>query len=576
MNTGTPLLDDWSVRKVINAVVPVAPRNYLVMEVKSNLVASDRAEVLKRFNYPCYKKVARVVMGEPDKAYKAKVQTKILKDKQEKSDREWHNKKRALAKKREDAKKKKEAEKKKKEDAKKRAEAAAKKKLEDEKKKAEFEVEVEKKEDTKLGVETDGDYTITKIEEGLIEEYNKAHEDKKANVGDRIVAVNNVRGDVEKLKAECEKNQKLKLKILPKEKAEATVEETKDDEPMEEEAEEEDPLDKESEPPKVELTDEEKSVSFAPKGVPDLAPHVLDKFYGKFSTPEKEEGFDDIQFEWLKGDKAKDYLKSWVQKKKLTSRIEDIKPGQHFKDTKASFDKTVGEWKEKLKAWTASGKKPAKKEGDEADEDVDLFSVTDVCDVGEGVPLFSNFSTEDWQLLNLRCEMALLSVSFKKDADDEDRTGIPLDHLAFYYDRYFRMNFSAKQFGLATNEEVLAMCKDTVSVKDGLVVSDLKEDGLDLDTFLKQTEETRRERQRRIDAGDETARLKFLAPQQPKAATEAKKAAPRTEAKNKDQGGKGAASKPDWGKGKDKGADKGKGKDKGKDAKNWGKAQGKW
>merc|ERR1711998_568716 len=85
-------------------------------------------------------------------------------------------------------------------------------------------------------------------------------------------------------------------------------------------------------------------------------------------------------------------------------------------------------------------------------------------------------------------------------------------------------------------------------------------------------------RLRRLDASAsaETARLKFLAPQQPKAATEAKKAAPRTETKNKDQGGKGKDSKPDWGKGKDKGADKGKGKDKGKDAKGWGKAQGKW
>merc|ERR1719221_506178 len=49
----------------------------------------------------------------------------------------------------------------------------------------------------------------------------------------------------------------------------------------------------------------------------------------------------------------------------------------------------------------------------------------------------------------------------------------------------------------------------------------------DLATFLKMTEEQRRERQRRIDAGDETARLKFsplalsAAPSAPKTASQA-------------------------------------------------------
>merc|ERR1712194_461530 len=92
-NFGIREMDDMSIRKLISAVAPVVPRNYLIMEVKSNLVAAERQEVLKKFNYPCYKKIAKVMMGEPNKEYKAMVQSKILKDKQAKSDIAWKAKK---------------------------------------------------------------------------------------------------------------------------------------------------------------------------------------------------------------------------------------------------------------------------------------------------------------------------------------------------------------------------------------------------------------------------------------------------------------------------------------------------
>merc|ERR1712129_214289 len=85
-NFGVREMDDMSIRKVINTVAPIVPRNYLIMEVKSNLVAAERQELLKRFNYPCYKKTAKVMMGEPNKEYKSLVQDKLLKDKQAKSD----------------------------------------------------------------------------------------------------------------------------------------------------------------------------------------------------------------------------------------------------------------------------------------------------------------------------------------------------------------------------------------------------------------------------------------------------------------------------------------------------------
>lgn len=139
------------------------------------------------------------------------------------------------------------------------------------------------------------------------------------------------------------------------------------------------------------------------------------------------------------------------------------------------------------------------------------------------------------------------------------------------------------------------MIKDTVSTKDGLVVSTLSDDLESLEIFLKLTEEHRRERQRRIDAGDETARLKFQPPPESKPVApkpkpeaepkaDAKPAAQKTEAKTVSaQGADGKGGKA----GKDSKStpapkvvagygSKGKDSHKGKDQKGWGKGKGKW
>ena len=48
---------------------------------------------------------------------------------------------------------------------------------------------------------------------------------------------------------------------------------------------------------------------------------------------------------------------------------------------------------DKLKAFKAAGKKtPAKKADDEAVDETDIYAVADICDIGDGVPLFENFS----------------------------------------------------------------------------------------------------------------------------------------------------------------------------------------
>merc|ERR1711972_166053 len=105
---GLPQVDDNSIRRAILSVAPLYPRHYVIMEVKQNLTASDRKINLKRFNLPHFKKIAAVVMGEPNAEYKSKVHEKLLQDKQRKLDTE--HKQKLLAKERKKAEKKKQKE----------------------------------------------------------------------------------------------------------------------------------------------------------------------------------------------------------------------------------------------------------------------------------------------------------------------------------------------------------------------------------------------------------------------------------------------------------------------------------
>merc|ERR1712217_75096 len=84
-NFGIQDMDNHSVKRLVNSIAAVVPRNYVVMEVKSNLVENDRRDILKRFSAPHFKKVAHVVMGEPTDEYKKVELDKMLREKQEKS-----------------------------------------------------------------------------------------------------------------------------------------------------------------------------------------------------------------------------------------------------------------------------------------------------------------------------------------------------------------------------------------------------------------------------------------------------------------------------------------------------------
>merc|ERR1712151_1286386 len=116
-------------------------------------------------------------------------------------------------------------------------------------------------------------------------------------------------------------------------------------------------------------------------------------------------------------------------------------------------------------------------------------------------------------LLSLRYELFLLVQAYRKDVDDEERIGIHETNLAYYFNKYYHKNLNPKDYGKEANQGLVDFVKDAVTLdkETNVLKSDMEPEQDSLDIFVKLTEESRRERQRRVDAGDETARLKFNA-----------------------------------------------------------------
>jgi len=118
----------------------------------------------------------------------------------------------------------------------------------------------------------------------------------------------------------------------------------------------------------------------------------------------------------------------------------------------------------------------------------------------------------DWALLQLRYEIFLLADAYKKDLDDPDRVLVPENHLAFYYSKYYKKQLNLLMLSLKTPAELIDLMKSTATITGEPPMLTLNiEDPESVDIFVKQTEEARRDRKRRSDAGDETALLKFNA-----------------------------------------------------------------
>merc|ERR1712048_1424425 len=88
-----------------------------------------------------------------------------------------------------------------------------------------------------------------------------------------------------------------------------------------------------------------------------------------------------------------------------------------------------------------------------------------------------------------------------------------LDHLGFYYQRYYKKTLSPKFFGKEDYVDLMKLVKDTIFFKKPLVIeSQLWEDIECLGVFVKLTEEARRKRLLQIDLGDDSVKIKMQQP----------------------------------------------------------------
>merc|ERR1712194_374884 len=146
-------------------------------------------------------------------------------------------------------------------------------------------------------------------------------------------------------------------------------------------------------------------------------------------------------------------------------------------------------------------------------EDLDVFTVEDVSDVGNGEPLFANFVYEDWALLSARMEFHFLVHSFKKDLNDPDRPSFTEQHYLYYYHKYHKKNFKLNMFSVEKLDEFVSLIQDTIVINEAKFFEAVKPEDESTFSFVKLAEEHRRDRSRRYDAGDETALIKFKKPQ---------------------------------------------------------------
>merc|ERR1712060_942777 len=80
-------LDFNGIRRALYTIAPLQQRNYVVMEVRNNLMADERKALLNRFGSSAFRTRALVMAGEPPAEFKKVVQQMTLKAKQEASDK---------------------------------------------------------------------------------------------------------------------------------------------------------------------------------------------------------------------------------------------------------------------------------------------------------------------------------------------------------------------------------------------------------------------------------------------------------------------------------------------------------
>ncbi|KAF4724051.1 hypothetical protein FOZ63_024171, partial [Perkinsus olseni] len=277
----------------------------------------------------------------------------------------------------------------------------------------------------------------------------------------------------------------------------------------------------------------------------DISHKALSECYLSFTLPQETEktprgmqAFDSIKFVWEKKAAATQRLEAWVKSHKVLEKVSSITgPTDWFKQQMEAWMNTKLEWRkaqrlyqeEQAKARSEKKEEQEEEKGEEkktegpdekmedAPAEVDVWVPEDVCDIdAKKMPLFAKFQLVDWQLMNLRYELHLLCHAFERDAtsQDADLKGIHKSLLQHYYQTYvMRGVLVPSLYGAHSLDQILdTLLVDTIMIdKDG-VLKAVHDIDAPLSTFVRLTEAARREREAKIAAGDESAKLMVIQP----------------------------------------------------------------
>ncbi|KAF4695662.1 hypothetical protein FOZ60_003675 [Perkinsus olseni] len=491
---GVQPFDEGFVRKQLRefAKMPHGRKNLVLVEIRGGLLEEERSKIMEQF--PGRERTAVVCVGKPTADYTAYVKDIV------------------------------------------RGEIFAEKELERER---------------KLNV-LKHEYKIRQMER---ERAKKVREAARAAERARIEAAEEARKKREEAAAAAAKEagdegkDEAKTKEGDQKMEPAPVEEKKEEAPKEEAEEEEE----EPEPtlPPTEVTDEEIKQRLRVENVEDsrtanlvreeklsegcyrkmpfsdISHKALSECYLSFTLPQETEktprglqAFDSIKFVWEKKAAATQRLEAWVKSHKVLEKVSSITgPTDWFKQQMEAWMNTKLEWRKAQRLYQeeqAKARSPDEKMED-APAEVDVWVPEDVCDIdAKKTPLFAKFQLVDWQLMNLRYELHLLCHAFERDAtsQDADLKGIHKSLLQHYYQTYvMRGVLVPSLYGAHSLDQILdTLLVDTIMIdKDG-VLKAVHDIDAPLSTFVRLTEAARREREAKIAAGDDSAKLMVIQP----------------------------------------------------------------
>merc|ERR1712039_931722 len=115
---------------------------------------------------------------------------------------------------------------------------------------------------------------------------------------------------------------------------------------MDEEEEEPPKHESDDEPaPTVELTAQEKQDLFVNNDeVKDMTVANVTASYRRFSIPQDDEGFDNIEFLWKAKTDAEEYMSRWILNRRMQVRIDDIQPSEWFRQKQNNWLTTLQQW----------------------------------------------------------------------------------------------------------------------------------------------------------------------------------------------------------------------------------------